>query len=167
MGNPELRKKADALAYKYEKEYGGCPQCVLAAVKETVGGISDDVFKAATGFAGGVAVVGTGTCGALSGGVMALSAHLGREYANFADPQRIRWETFRICKKLVNKFETEFGGGLCKDVQTRIMGRSYNLWDDQDYKDFNAAGGHDDKCTMVCGKAARWVIEILEEDKLI
>ena len=73
MGNPELREKADTLAYKYEKKYGGCPQCVLAAVKETVGGISDDVFKAATGLAGGVAVVGAGTCGALSGGVMALS----------------------------------------------------------------------------------------------
>jgi len=167
MENSDLLKKAETLAYQYEKKYGGCAQCVLGALKNTIGGISDDVFKAGTGLAGGVALNGAGTCGALSGGVMALSMYLGREYNNFADPQRVRTDSAKICKKLVDRFETEFGSGNCKDIQRRVMGRSFNLWNKQDHQDFLAAGGHEDKCPMVCGKAARWVIEILQEGRLI
>jgi C_GCAxxG_C_C family probable redox protein len=167
MAGEDILTKAEALAAQFERQYGGCAQCVVGALKEVIGGISDDVFKAATGLAGGIGITGNNACGSLTGGVMVLSLYLGREYNNFADPTKIRWETFRLAKKLQERFEKEFGSGICKEIQRKIMGRSYNLWDKKDYADFLAAGGHDDKCPAVCGKAARWVIEILREEKLI
>jgi len=167
MAGEDILAKVESLAANYQRQFGGCSQCVVGALKNVIGGISDDVFKAATGLAGGIGVTGANACGALTGGVMVLSLYLGREYNNFADPKKIRWETFRLAKKLQEKFDKEYGSGICKEVQNRIMGRSYNLWNEKDYNDFLSAGGHDDKCPPVCGKAARWVIEILQEEKLL
>ena len=50
MENAESAKQAAYdLALKYESTYGGCSQCVLAAIKDTVGGdkVTDEVFRAA------------------------------------------------------------------------------------------------------------------------
>lgn len=163
----ELMQKAFERADYNEKNYGGCAQCVLAALKETLGDtITDDVFKSATGLAGGVARSGS-ACGALTGGVMALSMFYGRELSNFADPEKVRFKTFEICEKLVQKFKEEYGSQNCWDIQTKIMGRSYNIQDPDEYQAFLANGGHDDKCPVVCGKSASWVVEILFEEGLL
>jgi C_GCAxxG_C_C family probable redox protein len=161
-----LQAKASELAARYEREYGGCSQCVLAAIKETIGGISDDVFKAATGLAGGIGLTGN-SCGALTGGVMALSCHLGRDYAHFSDPDGERFKSFRLADKLQSKFEEEFGTSECKGIQTKIMGRSFDLRIPDEKVAFLEAGGHDDKCPSVCAKAAACVIKILHEENLI
>jgi C_GCAxxG_C_C family probable redox protein len=169
MGSQEtanLRQKAYTLAEQYEREYGGCSQCVVGAVKDTVGGISDDVFKSATGLAGGVGLTGR-TCGAITGGVMALSCFLGREYSSFPDKDRIRFKSFDLAAELINKFESEYGSTMCKDIQTKIMGRYYDLRDQNEHAQFLEAGGHDDKCPSVCGKAAACVIDILYEHNII
>ncbi|HOI82468.1 MAG TPA: C-GCAxxG-C-C family protein [Synergistales bacterium] len=162
----KLKIKASGLAEKYEQEYGGCSQCVLAAIKETLGGISDEVFKAGTGLAGGIGLSGY-SCGALTGGVMALSCFLGRDYARFSDPKGDRISSYRLAAKLQLKFEEEYGTSLCKGIQTKIMGRSYNLWDPSEKEAFLEAGGHGDKCPLVCAKTAAFVIDILNEEKLI
>lgn len=162
----ELRRNAYILAERYEQKFGGCSQCVVAAIKDTIGGISDDVFKSATGLAGGVGLTGN-TCGALTGGVMTLSCFLGREYDNFLDLHKIRFKCFKLAADLQRKFEQEFGSSKCTCIQTRIMGRSYNLWDPEEHKSFLEAGGHEDKCPSVCGQAAAFVIDILYENDLI
>ena len=162
----ELKISASKLAEKYEQEYGGCTQCVLAAIKETIGGISDEVFKAGTGLAGGIGLSGN-SCGALTGGVMALSCYLGRDYDQFPDPDCERINSYRLAARLQQKFEEEYGTSLCQGIQTKIMGRSFNLWDPKDKEAFLEAGGHDDKCPLVCEKAAAFVIDILNEENLI
>lgn len=162
----EHRRRAYELAANYEKEYGGCSQCVLAAIRDTIGGISDDVFKSATGLAGGVGLMGQ-TCGALTGGVMALSSFLGREYNNFPDPEEIRFKSFKLAEKLQKIFEQEYNSSNCKEIQTKIMGRSYDLRNPEERSDFLKAGGHEDKCPSVCGKAAACIIDILDEEDLI
>ena len=161
-----MKNEAARLAYEYEGKYGGCSQCVLAAIRETAGNIPDEVFKGATGLAGGIGLQGY-ACGALSGGAIALSCYMGRDIAHFDDPEKIRFQSFRLCEKLVRKFEAEYGSANCADIQTKLMGRSYRLSDPKEHDDYVAAGGHDDKCTSVCGNAARWVIEILEEEGLL
>jgi len=158
--------EVEKLAIEYEQKYGGCSQCVVGSIKKVVGGITDDVFKAATGLAGGIGLTGN-NCGALTGGVMLLSTFIGREYDNFADPDKIRFKSFKLAKKLLERFKEEYGSGICYDIQKKIMGRSYNLWNKKDYNDFIAAGGHNDKCPLVCGKAAKWVVEILLGEGLI
>ena len=159
-------EKAMQLAWKYTKCYGGCAQVVLASIKETVGGISDDVFQAATGLAGGVARTGN-ACGALTGGVMALSSFWGRPYSDFADPDKRRVRTFTMCKKLADKFQDSYCSINCGKIHEKIMGRSYNLGDPKDYEQFIKDGGHDDKCNSVCANSTRWVLEILSEEGLL
>ena len=151
--------RAYRLAFEYESKYGSCPQCVIAAVGDVFNLKMDDVFKAGHSLAGGLGLSGSGTCGALSGGAMVLSYKYGRERKNFARGRSLK--SYTLTKKLYDRFVSEFGSCICKDVQKRIMGRSFNLWDAEDYKKFEAAGGHRDKCPDVSGKVARWVSEII------
>jgi len=74
----------------------------------------------------------------------------------------------RLGRKLVERFEQEYGvnGGDCSAIQTKLMGRSYDILRGE-RDEFIANGGHDDICPDVCGKAAAWVIDILAEEGLI
>ena len=49
----ELMEKAFQLGFDYEKTYRGCSQCTIAAIQDTLDIREDNVFKAATGLAGG------------------------------------------------------------------------------------------------------------------
>lgn len=159
MDKKETLEKAYALAYEFEQKYGSCSQCVLAALQETVGGIDDGVFKASHALAGGTAKTGQGTCGALAGGIMAISAEYGRERADLEAGRST--EASRLAKILYDTFVTEFGSPICTGVQETIFGRSFDLWDPEEHQAFEEAGGHRDKCPDVAGKAAKWTAEIL------
>ncbi|MEM1585935.1 MAG: C-GCAxxG-C-C family protein [Candidatus Bathyarchaeia archaeon] len=159
-------ERAYNLAFKYEAEYGSCPQAVLRAIYEVFNLKGTEiVIKSAHALAGGLGLSGNGTCGALSGGVLALGIFFGRR---LEDMDKGRFMKSHIkAKELYDKFVREFGSCICKDVQTKIFGRSFNLWDPDDYKKFEEMGGHRDKCTDVVGKVAKWTVEMLLEDKSI
>lgn len=161
--NKALVEQAYAIAYKYEQTHGNCPQCVLAAIQETIGGIDDATFKAGHALAGGCALTTAGTCGALSGALMAISSHFGRDRANFGKGRFLN--NYQLSKKVVDRFVAEYGSPICADVQAKIMGRSFNMWDAEDFKAFEAAGGHKDKCTAVAANAAAWAAEVILEAK--
>lgn len=158
-----LKKKAYDLAFSYEQQFGSCSQCVLAALKETIGAdkIPDSVFLAASGFGAGIAGGGY-TCGALTGGVLAMSCFAGRSYDNFADLTCIRENLFPMARELCDRFEAEYGanGGTCAAVQTKLLGKSYDLYRG-DREGYLAGGGHTTACPSACGKSAVWTIEIL------
>ena len=106
--------------------------------------------------------------GALTGGIMAISCFVGRDFDNMPDPDGVRFESFRLGRKLVERFEEEYGvnGGDCSAVQTKLMGRSYDILRGE-RDEFIANGGHSTICPVVCGNAAKWVVEILAEEGLI
>lgn len=154
-------------AFKYEKEYYGCSQCVLLAVQEVFGLENEDVFKAATGFAGGIGFKGS-VCGALTGGIMAIGLKYGRDVQTFLrhDPEKTRFKTFRLTRKLWKKFEKTYESCICQDIQKKIFGKSYDLWDPKEYMKFEKDGGHGlDGCPLVVKKAAKWVAELLLKEK--
>ncbi len=157
----ELLARAYELGFDYERRFHGCAQCVIAAVQDTLGIRDDAIFRAATGLAGGGALTGRGACGGYVGGVMMLGQLLGREREHFDDPEGIRYQTFDLAKELADRFDEEFGGTICRDVQTRVFGRSFDLRDPEDFESFEAAGAHDDKCPDVVGKAASMVVDII------
>jgi C_GCAxxG_C_C family probable redox protein len=156
----ELLQKVYDLAYKYEAERGSCPQCVTSAIMETLGIGNPDIVKAADGLAGGTALSSEGTCGALVGGLMAISAVVGRTYKDFSVGERRR-RVFMYAKRLYEKFVEEYGSIICKDVHMKIFGRTFNLMDKDDYAEFEKMGAHVDKCPLVSGKVARWTAEII------
>lgn len=161
----EILKKAYDLAYKYEAERGSCPQCVYSAIMEAVDIGDPKVVKAADGLAGGTALSTEGTCGALVGGLMAISTLSGRTYDAFSKGDSKR-RVFQPSKKLYDKFKKEYGSILCKDIHKKLFGRTFNLMDKKDYQEFEKMGAHVDKCPEVSGKVARWTAEIIIEDIL-
>ena len=165
-----LQQKAYELGFAYERDYGGCGQCVFAALQDVLdlrNDVTDGIFKSATALAGGVALEGDGHCGAYSGAVMMMGYIVGRERDKFDDPERIRRSTMTLARKLHDKFLEHYGAVVCHLIHRRIFGRPYYLLDPDSYKKFEEAGAHDDKCTSVVGEAARWTIDILQEEKYI
>lgn len=159
----EILKRAYKLGFDYEKEYMGCCQCAIAAIQDSLGMREDAVFKAGTGLAGGVGATGAGPCGAFTGAVMSISSRVGRERNNFKDPEKVRWQTYKLAKDLHARFLEEYGSINCSDIQKKLFGRTFNLWNPGEFEEFEKAGGHTEKCPSVVGNAARWAVELLLE----
>ena len=124
---------------------------------------NEAAFKAATGLSGGLGLTGVGPCGALSGGIMAISSKIGRDRKNFKDPEGVRWQTYELAKRLCNRFIEEYDSCNCREIQKRVFGRSYDFWDATEHEEFKEAGGYTEKCPIVVGNAAKWAVEILLE----
>jgi len=73
---------------------------VLLAVSESQGIRSELIPKIATGF-----------CGALTGGIMALSMLFGRTV-----PQDSRDKNYALVAHLIKRFQQEFGAAGCTDI---------------------------------------------------
>lgn len=164
MGNnEELIQKAYDLAYRYEAERGSCPQCVYSAIMEALGVGNKETVQSLDGMAGGTALSAEGTCGALVGGLAAISTLVGRTYEDFSAGERKR-RIFRYAKKLYDRFNSEYDSILCKGVHQKLFGRKFNLLDKEEYAEFDRMGAHVDKCTSVSGNVARWTAEIILND---
>ena len=161
----DMRKKAYDKGFEYEKTYMGCSQCILAAIQDLFEVRNDDVFRAVSGLAGGIGSCGDGACGAYTGGVIALSQLFGRTRENFLDPNRTRKRASDLAKRLHDQFIAEYGTIICRDIQQKIFGRPFYLRDADDFKKFEEAGAHEEKCPSVVGNSARWVAEILMEEE--
>ncbi|MGI6031112.1 MAG: C-GCAxxG-C-C family protein [Eubacteriales bacterium] len=160
-----MAQQAYERGYEYEGKVGGCAQCVLCALKETALDIDNAVIKSATGLAAGCARSGH-ACGAFTGGVMALSTVVGREYDKM-DDMAANDRTMELCRKLLERFEEAYGSCDCTQIQAHLMGRGYHMYDPEDKQKFLDAGGHDDVCTGVVGRSAKWVVELLAEEGLL
>ena len=166
MDPPETQgilDRAYRSAYEYEQTFGCCPQCVLAAIQDVLGTGSNELFKAAHGLAGGGALTQRGTCGALAGALLAVGAEHGRDRADFARGPQM--QSYALAKKVFDAFVDEFASPICAEIQTREMGRSFDLWDQKEFEAFLAAGGHQDKCPNVAGTAARIAASVLLDAK--
>ena len=152
-----LGQQAYEKALQYELDYGCCPQCVLATVQETMGVVDDQTIKASHGLSGGGALLGEGVCGALSGGLMALSAKYGRDRDKLDRGRYIN--NFKKAKELTERFRQEFGGVTCRQLQQQFTGRTYDMWNADEYKAFDDARGQ--QCAHATGTVTKWVIGML------
>lgn len=156
--------EARGLASKYESENRGCAQAVLAALQDVFHMRDDDVFRAASGLSGGVGLSTRGTCGALSGGAMAIGMLFGRERKDFRDPGGMRRITYRLCNALCMRFEAEYGSVICSKIQERHLGRSFDLWNPDEYGKFDEVAYRQGRCPDLVGNGAAWAAEIIIEE---
>ncbi len=154
-----LAEEAYQRALDYELEFGCCPQCVLSVVQELLGGVSDELIKSSHGLSGGGALEGKGACGALSGGLIALSTRTGRDRDKLDKGRGMK--NFNIGKELAEEFEKEFGGYTCEDLQKAFTGRTYDMWKPEEYAAFSENRG--DKCAVATAWVTRWVVKKLME----
>lgn len=158
----ELSDDAEQRAYLFEKEYHGCAQCVLGALMECFPLLRNpEAFKAATGLGGGVGLSIEGSCGGLTGGVLAMGLFWGRELENLADKEGLRFHSYRLANRLHERFVEEYGSSICRRIHEKVLGRAYRLNKPDEWDRFLEAGGHATKCPQVVGTAARWTAEII------
>ena len=115
----------------------------------------------------GGGLTGIGLCGGYVCGVMVLSQLLGRERSSFEDPERVRFRSFGLARKLQEEFIGEFGTTNCRDVQTVKFGRPYYIADQEDFEKLEEAGGHVDKCTDVVERASRIAVKLILDEGLV
>ncbi len=163
----DLSRKAAELGQKYERDFRGCAQCLLAAVTDTLELKRDQMFKSATALAGGVGLMGDGCCGAYLGGVMMIGDTVGRSRDNLADPDGERFKAYKLAADFHRFFIDEYGTVICRDIQSKTMGRPYFIADKDEMKKFDEAGGHFDKCPSVVGRASGWLVELLAENDML
>jgi C_GCAxxG_C_C family probable redox protein len=160
----DILQEAESTGYEFEKIYHGCAQCVLGTMMKLFHLTQPEVFKSATGLAGGIGLSVQGSCGALTGGVMAISLIYGREIEKMDDPEKRRFVAYRLANQLQERFVAEYGSSICGEIHKKIMGRTFHLNNLEEWQAFLEAGGHSEKCPGVVGKAARWTAEILLEE---
>jgi C_GCAxxG_C_C family probable redox protein len=158
-----LLEKVYQLAFNFEKEKHCCSQCTVAALQEVFQIKSEELFSTSFALGGGLANTCEGTCGALAGGAMIISYFYGRRPVEFFKNISNKKANY-LTKKLYDKFVQEYGSCLCKDVQKKIFGRSFNFWDEKEKELFEKSGGHIDKCPVVVAKAAKWTAEIIFQE---
>jgi C_GCAxxG_C_C family probable redox protein len=154
LSKAELLNQIEKSAYKYERAYHGCSQCVLRAIQDHLKVGNGATFRSASALAGGVALMGD-SCGALIAGMMALGLAFGRQkgedFAALAG-------SFVPAQALYIRFREEFGSCLCRDVMTTQLGRFYNLA--TEYQQFLEAGGYE-RCSRVVAKTARMAADLI------
>lgn len=151
------------LAFNFEKEKHCCSQCTVVALQEVFQIKSEELFSTSFAFGGGFANTGEGTCGALAGGAIIISYLYGRRREEFFHGISNKKADY-LTKKLYDRFVQEYGSCICKDVQKKIFGRSFNFWDEKEKEIFEKSGGHIDKCPAVVAKTAQWTYKIIEEE---
>jgi C_GCAxxG_C_C family probable redox protein len=159
----EILDKAFSNAKQHELESGDCSQTTLAGIFEALGIENEDVFMAATGLADGVGLTGDGHCGALSGGTMAISYLFGRKKEDFGEVRKVL-KACILSKKLHDQFIEKYGTCRCADIQTKLVGRFFNLYDVGEMEAATKAG-MPDQCSTLVGEIARMATRIILEER--
>ena len=157
----DLAAKIGKTAYEYERAYHGCSQCVLAALQDGFKLGGQESFKAATALAGGIARTGN-ACGALVGGLMAISLAFGRDHLEDGATSKGYARAMDLGGELCKRFETAFGSTLCRDIQRSLFGRSFDLRDARERVEFRKAGSFE-KCPQVTQRAAELAAQVILE----
>lgn len=126
----------------------GCAEAVLMAVAEYKNIQSELIPKIATGLCGGVSKT-NGMCGAVSGGVLAISMIYGRNKMEDS-----RDELITKSQTFVNLFTTKFGDVGC----TTLSG--CDLSTDHGIQKFDKENVHS-KCRKFVGEATKIVLKLI------
>ncbi|HSB65903.1 MAG TPA: C-GCAxxG-C-C family protein [Anaerolineales bacterium] len=122
---------------------------MLLAVAEHQHIQSEVIPRIASGFCGGLAHTG-GMCGAVSGGIMAISLSLGRDI-----PDRRNDQCYKTVQEFMKRFADRFGEVNCQKLTGVLVGTL------EGKAIFNEKG-QIKLCTEYVGEAVRFVLELVE-----
>lgn len=90
--------------------------------------------------------------------MLALGSKKGRDREYFSRGKFIG--NFKLADELITRFKEEFEGLTCEQLQVRFTGRTYNMWDQNEYAQFEQARG--DQCAVATATVTRCVVEMLK-----
>jgi C_GCAxxG_C_C family probable redox protein len=157
----EMLQKVQELGYRYEDTFGGCAPGTLLACMEVFGNPDETVYRASTGFSGGLGVSTESQCGSLTGGLMFLGMLFGRGFVGRGSEtfDKAQYKAFDLAQELKARFDKEYGSFICKHIHEAKLGRAYKLDDDDDLQVFFENGCRH-KCAEVVALGAKWAMEI-------
>ncbi|MDH5693402.1 MAG: C-GCAxxG-C-C family protein [Gammaproteobacteria bacterium] len=126
-----------------------CAESVVIAITKSQGIESDLLPKAATAFCSGMART-CGTCGALTGAIMGVSAVMGRSERGESVEK-----LYAATQKLVNTFEDEFGAKHCHE----LLGCDLGTPEGQDH--FRNNHLHESHCLKYAARAAEIAVTLI------
>jgi C_GCAxxG_C_C family probable redox protein len=159
----EIVERASHLAAEYEKTCTGCAQSAVAGLLDALELENEGVFKAASGLADGVGLTGDGSCGALTGCSMVIGLLFGRERKDHHDMMK-PMKSYLLCKELHGEFIEQYGSARCHDIQNKIMGRTFNLLDPEQFQEAWKMGMLE-HCSGVVGRATRKTAEMILRER--
>ena len=165
INRDEILAKAYELGRKYERTCTGCAQTAVAAILESLNIWNEDVFRAASGLADGLGLTGDGSCGALVGASMVIGYLYGRGKEDFSDMYK-PLKSYALVKELHDMYIENYGSCRCFDVQKSQIGRTYNLWN-EDEKEEAFKSDMINYCSDIVGIVARMATEIILDNGFI
>jgi len=173
----KLSQIAYKLAWEYEQHATNCCQSAIAALQDAIDFVphSNELLKAGSAFAGGLAFSNQASCGALVGSVMVFGLLYGRSRAKFEQHQRLAINevdyvheaapSWDLAYELYEKFVLEYGSPLCKDVMTHVYGANPEKIRPDGrvaYEWTQRFGGHESGgCCGVVASAVKWATEMI------
>ena len=140
-------------------ESGNCAQTAFAVLQESFAMEGDQILRALTPLPG-LALRGE-TCGAVTGCLMALGLEFGRDdltdwrgYIGSLPPAR----------RFLKRFEEEIGHKDCAQILEVKLGRSYDLADRTEAREYASSGGPQ-ACVEVVSVAVRITSELIAKKR--
>lgn len=152
-----LIDEARMLGKHYFQKYGTCAPTTVFAVCETLGmEVSDDVIKSVaplSSFSGG--------CGGMCGAAVSLGLRFGKGLEEFKENHKLGG-IIPLLHGVQSKFEDKYSSFLCKDIQSKLYGRSFDYRYSEDVKAYQSMIEEvKDKCSEVTSDAAGWAVETI------
>ncbi|BHH82772.1 C-GCAxxG-C-C family protein [Desulforhopalus sp. 52FAK] len=157
--NNEFESSLEDRSKEYLAHSGNCAQSCFAALQDEFDLKADDILKALTPFPG-LALRGE-TCGAITGSLMALGLVYGRNQLN---NQRGYIASLPSARKFCASFEKEFGGTTCSQILEEKMGKSFNLIESSEAKEYITNGGQE-VCGEVVALASRLAADLIRKKR--
>ena len=151
----ELLDRVQRRAEEYCYLMRNCARGTATALFEEFGLGNIETIKALAAFPG-IGMTG-GTCGAVSGGLLALGLFFSNEdLTNYLDPS-----AHLAARNFTQRFQEAFGSVECADIQKLIFGKYYDpLSSLENLQAFNEAHARE-QCPLAPGLGARIAAEII------
>lgn len=141
-----MTKKERALAL--HGAGSACSQAVFTVFAKDLGMDEKTAHRLAAGFGGGVGRKGL-LCGALAGGVLAISALYGAETS---EDQDAKMRTYAAVAKFLEAMEARHGSTQCK-----VLLGGLDLWKEQDRDRMKAEGLSEKVCNTLIADVVEYV----------
>ncbi|MHA2356929.1 MAG: C-GCAxxG-C-C family protein [Candidatus Thorarchaeota archaeon] len=105
------KKVIDSTLARFKSDYN-CAQSVLISFLEHKGLLFEEAVHLSAGLGGGVALQGN-TCGAVTGGVLAIGMLMGQTISNVGES---KYETYKVAMRFLKRFKSKFSTQMCNDL---------------------------------------------------
>ena len=162
MTNQEKIEKAVKVAMETQIRDDICARSTIYGLQSVFDFIPDELVNACASLAGGCGSA-SGSCGAYCSALLAVGLKFNSTMSEEAEDPSSFSKIPAAFNSFRERFLKEMGTTLCPEIQKKLFGRSFKLYDPAEVRQFLSLEGHAEKCAEVVGTATRVAAEMLVE----